>query len=98
MNRTSRSAVSRSHDTRSVIQYGRPDTTSMPCLPVHGLERREAHGGDFAKVERRREAREHLRAQRGHDILVGRRRREHDDLHARTDDPELGGERQVLGD
>jgi len=66
--------------------------------PVHGLERREAHGGDFAKVDRRREAREHLRAQRGHDILVGRRRREHDHLHARTDDPELGGERQVLGD
>ena len=30
MNRTSRSAVNRWHETRSVIQYGRPETTSIP--------------------------------------------------------------------
>ena len=56
------------------------------------------HLGDLGVVERRREAGEHVTPHGFHQLVVRCHRREHDDLQARPDRAQLGGEREILAE
>ena len=98
MKRTRRSAVSRWHATRSVIQCGRPDTSSRPSCQFAAVQRRPHHVGDLAAVERRSEAREDVRLQGGDQIVVRGAGRERDDPDSGTGAADLAHQGEVVGD
>ncbi len=99
MNRTSRSAVSSRLCTRSVSQSAVADRTWTPSRQRRFLGQRCLdHGGNLRPVERHRETREDLRAERRNDLLPRGARHQQHGGHAGPGPAQFGQDREVLVD